>query len=80
MHHVSCLNSFSLSLLNLLIIMLMALGVNHVANPKPLPGDEIQEPHRALMAHPCNPSFSGGRDQEDPNSKPAWANSSQDLS
>jgi hypothetical protein len=23
-----------------------------------------------------NPSYSGGRDQEDPGSKPAWANSS----
>jgi hypothetical protein len=30
------------------------------------------------VAHTCNPSFSGGRDQEDPSSKPAWANSSQD--
>jgi hypothetical protein len=26
----------------------------------------------------CNPSYSGGRDQEDRSSKPAWANSSQD--
>jgi hypothetical protein len=26
------------------------------------------------MAHACNPSFSGGRDQEDHGSKPAWAN------
>jgi hypothetical protein len=30
------------------------------------------------MAHACNPSYSGGRDQEDRGSKPAWANSSQD--
>jgi hypothetical protein len=30
----------------------------------------------ALMAHACNPSYySGGRDQEDRGSKPAWANS-----
>jgi hypothetical protein len=31
------------------------------------------------MAHACNPSYSGGRDQEDPSSKPAWVNSSQDT-
>jgi hypothetical protein len=30
------------------------------------------------VAHAYNPSFSGGRDQEDCGSKPAWANSSQD--
>jgi hypothetical protein len=26
----------------------------------------------------CNPSYSGGRDQKNRGSKPAWANSSQD--
>jgi hypothetical protein len=32
------------------------------------------------VAHTCNPSYSvGGRDQEDCGSKPAQANSSQDL-
>jgi hypothetical protein len=31
------------------------------------------------VAHACNPSYSGGRDQEDQGSKPAQANSSQDL-
>jgi hypothetical protein len=31
------------------------------------------------VAHACNPSYSGGRDQEDLGLKPAWANSSQDL-
>jgi hypothetical protein len=30
---------------------------------------------RALIAHACNPSYSGGRDQEDCGSKPAQANS-----
>jgi hypothetical protein len=30
------------------------------------------------MAHACNPSYSGGRDQEDRGSKPACANSSGD--
>jgi hypothetical protein len=30
------------------------------------------------VAHACNPNYSGGRDQEDHGSKPAWANSSQD--
>jgi hypothetical protein len=33
----------------------------------------------ALVAHACNPSYSGGRDQKDCGSKPAWANNSQDL-
>jgi hypothetical protein len=32
----------------------------------------------ALVAHTCNPSYSGGRDQEDPGSKPTGANSSRD--
>jgi hypothetical protein len=31
-----------------------------------------------LVAHTCNPSYSGGRDQEDHGSKPARANSSGD--
>jgi hypothetical protein len=31
------------------------------------------------MAHACNPSYSGGRDQEDQGSKQAQANSSQDT-
>jgi hypothetical protein len=30
------------------------------------------------VAHFCNPSYSGGRDQEDHGSKPAQANSSRD--
>jgi hypothetical protein len=34
--------------------------------------------HFELEAHTCNPSYSGGRDQEDHGSKPTWANSSQD--
>jgi hypothetical protein len=33
---------------------------------------------QALVAHTCNPSYSGGRDEEDHGSKPAWANSSRD--
>jgi hypothetical protein len=32
----------------------------------------------ALVAHTCNPSYSGGRDQEDHSSNPAGANSLQD--
>jgi hypothetical protein len=31
-----------------------------------------------LEAYSCNPSYSGGRDQEDHSLKPAWANSLQD--
>jgi hypothetical protein len=33
---------------------------------------------RVLVAHACNPSNSGDKDQEDRGSKPAWANSLQD--
>jgi hypothetical protein len=29
------------------------------------------------VAHTCNPSYSGGRDQEDRSLKPAWGNSSR---
>jgi hypothetical protein len=32
-----------------------------------------------LVAHACNPSYSGGRHQDDGVSKPAWANRSQDA-
>jgi hypothetical protein len=35
-----------------------------------------QKGSRAPVAHACNPSHSGGRDQEDFGSKPAQANSS----
>jgi hypothetical protein len=31
------------------------------------------------VAHTCNLSYSGGRDQEDHHLKPTWANSWQDL-
>jgi hypothetical protein len=34
---------------------------------------------RALVTHTCNPSYSGGRDQEDLGSRPAQANSLRDL-
>jgi hypothetical protein len=30
------------------------------------------------VRHACDPSYSGGREQEDRRLKPAWANSSQD--
>jgi hypothetical protein len=30
------------------------------------------------VAHACNPSYSGGRDQEDHGLKPAWENSLRD--
>jgi hypothetical protein len=34
--------------------------------------------YQVPVAHVCNPSYSGGRDQEDHGFKPAQANSSQD--
>jgi hypothetical protein len=33
---------------------------------------------RVPAAHACNPSYSGGRDQENRSSKQAWADTSQD--
>jgi hypothetical protein len=33
---------------------------------------------QAWVAYACNPSYSGGRDQEDQGLKPSWANSSGD--
>jgi hypothetical protein len=39
---------------------------------------KISELSRVWMTHAYNPSYSGGRDQEDHSSKPAWTNSSQD--
>jgi hypothetical protein len=38
-----------------------------------------EEKCQALMAYTCNPSYSGGQDQEDRGLKPAWENSLQDL-
>jgi hypothetical protein len=35
-----------------------------------------KKPSGALVAHTCNPSYSGGRDQEAQMLKPAQANSS----
>jgi hypothetical protein len=42
-------------------------------------GLKEQEESQALVAHTCDLSCLGGRDQEDCGSKPAQANSSQDL-
>jgi uncharacterized protein YodC (DUF2158 family) len=35
-----------------------------------------QNKSQVLVAQACNPSYSGGRDQEDRGSEPDWANSS----
>jgi hypothetical protein len=35
---------------------------------------------RVPMVHDCNPSYSGGKDQEDQGSRPAWANILETLS
>jgi hypothetical protein len=34
-----------------------------------------EKPSQVLVAHTCNPGYSGGRDQEDHGLKPVWANS-----
>jgi hypothetical protein len=33
---------------------------------------------RVLVAHACNPSYSGSKDQEDQGLNPTWANTSRD--
>jgi hypothetical protein len=33
--------------------------------------DTVYQPQLGVVAHTCNPSYSGGRDQEDQGSKPA---------
>jgi hypothetical protein len=35
---------------------------------------------QVLVAHTCNPGYSGGRDQENCGLKSTWANSLRDLS
>jgi hypothetical protein len=39
---------------------------------------KIKRRNQTPVTNICNPSYSGGRDQEDLGSKPAWANSSWD--
>jgi hypothetical protein len=57
--------------------------VKHVCNPRCSLGHivraylKITTARQAPVAHTCNPSYSGGRGQEDHCSKPAQANSSQ---
>jgi hypothetical protein len=52
----------------------------HGRSPQPTLGPRTQSGQRKtmnsreLVAPACNPSYSGGRDQEDRGSKPVWAN------
>jgi hypothetical protein len=39
--------------------------------------NNTEQKRLVLVTHTCNPSYLGGRDQEDHRSKQAWANSSQ---
>jgi hypothetical protein len=41
-------------------------------------GEERVVKSQVSLAYACNSSYSGGRDQEDRNLKPAWANGSRD--
>jgi hypothetical protein len=43
---------------------------------KNLLSENFQEYCLVLVAHACNPSYSGSKDQWDCSSKPVWANSS----
>jgi hypothetical protein len=48
---------------------------------RPYPKNKVKRKElgsRALMVHSCNPSYSGGRDQEDLGSKSAWGSRSRD--
>jgi hypothetical protein len=47
--------------------------VVHVCNPIPWRLRQKDQSRQELVAHTCNPSYSGGTDQEDQGSKPAWA-------
>jgi hypothetical protein len=52
--------------------------MRHVCNPSTWEVEEENqefEASQASMAHTCNPSYPGGRDQEDHGSKPTRANS-----
>jgi hypothetical protein len=42
------------------------------------PNNQNYRVSQTPVAHTCNPSYSGGRDQEDHGSKSAWGNSLQD--
>jgi hypothetical protein len=44
-----------------------------------MPCPKKMRPCLAPVAHGCNPSYSEGRDQEDRDLKPAWANSFHDA-
>jgi hypothetical protein len=52
------------------------------SNPSPTKKKKLQprtvRNRLVPVAHSCNPRYSGGRDQEDQGSKPAWGNSSND--
>jgi hypothetical protein len=40
---------------------------------------KVEQARQALEAYTCNPSYSGGRDQEDSSSRTVQANTSQEL-
>jgi hypothetical protein len=62
----------------------LSLHLSQCFPPQPGPPVKILENKHdvnlrpALVAQVCNPSYSGGRDQEDSSWKPSWANSSPD--
>jgi hypothetical protein len=59
------------------------LVINYLAEiniPKTYAECAIRNKYKpGTMGHTCNPSYSGGRDQEDHSSEPAWANSLRDT-
>jgi hypothetical protein len=59
---------------------MLAKGSTTELNSQPSPGQLLLISLSGSMsvAHACNPSFSGGRDQEAEGSKPAQANSLRD--
>jgi hypothetical protein len=66
------------SVVDSLISILVDLGL--ILNTAKLKQNTLSKPKpsQAPVVHLCNPSYSGGRDQEDHDSKPDWANSSPD--
>jgi hypothetical protein len=56
------------------LIILQSLNSIHRSSQTLWPSSRMG----GASSHACNPSYSGGRGQEDHGSKPTWANSSRD--
>jgi hypothetical protein len=53
-------------------------NIEDVNTPLPVQDNTSSQLENQEVAHVCNPSYSGGRDQEDHSLKPVWVNNSRD--